>query len=187
MPLEERWREGKYNRGQKSRALVIKHLAHPIKQKKAEQRQHDDATLQRNDTDSEECERNRGQISFPSSACIVGLTVHVEGEIAPFQNVFTHQADDRLVAVHMRLRCQQNRKARCRDNNKQPNEQCVPAHQRLVLTSPSRSWHRTRRSTIDSIPLLPAEAARLSAWLPLDLRLLRLIRMSSLCFARCTR
>src|SRR6266576_5609215 len=129
-----------------------------MKEKKAEQRQQDDATLQRNDADAEDCERNRGQISFPSSTCIIRLAIHIQGEIAPLQNVFAHQANDRFIAMYMSLRRQQNRKARCRDKNKHSNKQRMPAHQRLVLTSPARSWHRLGRSTIDTIPILRAEA-----------------------------
>jgi hypothetical protein len=39
-----------------------------------------------------------------------------------------HQAYDCLVAVHMRLRRQQNRDARRRDNNEQSDKQRVSAH-----------------------------------------------------------
>src|SRR6266576_477782 len=133
-----------------------------MKEKKAEQRQQDDATLQRNDADAEDCERNRGQISFPSSTCIIRLAIHIQGEIAPLQNVFAHQANDRFIAMYMSLRRQQNRKARCRDKHKHSNKQRIPAHQRLVLTSPARSWHRTRRSTIDTTPFYALKGRGLS-------------------------
>ncbi len=66
----------------------------------------------------QQCERDRSEIGFPGRACIIRLAIHVEGKIARFENVFAHQADDRFIAMHMSLRRQQNRKPRCRDNEK---------------------------------------------------------------------
>ena len=37
------------------------------------------------------------------------LTIHVEREVAPFQNVFTHEANDGFITMDMGLRCEQNR------------------------------------------------------------------------------
>ena len=104
MPLEQRRGDGKQNGRQNSRALSIKRQAHLIKEKKANQRKYENAALQRNDADAEECERDRGQISFPRCTRIVRLTVHVEWKVASLENVFGHQTDDRLVAMDMGLR-----------------------------------------------------------------------------------
>ena len=42
------------------------------------------------DGNTEQRECNRGQVGFPCCAGIVRLTIHVEREVAPFQDVFTH-------------------------------------------------------------------------------------------------
>ena len=81
-----------------------------------------------NDADAKDRERNCSQICFPRRACVVSLSIHVERQIASFENVFSHQSDDRLVTVNMRLRQEQNRKASYRDDNQESDKECVAAY-----------------------------------------------------------
>jgi hypothetical protein len=49
--------------------------------------------------------------------------------VAPFQNVFSHEANDGFITMDMGLRCEQNRETRRRDDDEQSNKKRVATHQ----------------------------------------------------------
>ena len=79
--------------------------------------------------------------------------------MAPFQNVFTHEADDGFVTVDMRLRCEKDGETDRRDNDEHSNKNRV-ATQQNQLTGNSTIFDRPINWQADEIRNRPAIFAK---------------------------